>query len=157
MVKVLFICTGNICRSPTAEGVFRKIVNDAGFGQKIDVDSAGTGAWHVNEAPDPRSQKAARQHGIDLSDQKARQVIPGDFLEFDYLLAMDEENLSRLIDLCPPGFGGCLSLFMEFAPELGYREVPDPYYGGEKGFEIVLDLIMAASKGLLADIRTRYL
>ena len=132
-------------------------MNDAGFGHKIDVDSAGTGAWHVNEAPDPRSQKAARQHGIDLSDQKARQVIPGDFHDFDYLLAMDEDNLSRLIDLCPPGFGGCLSLLMEFAPELGRREVPDPYYGGEKGFEIVLELIVAASQGLLTDIQTRYL
>ena len=137
--------------------MFRKIVNDAGLGHKIEADSAGTGAWHVNEAPDPRSQEAARQRGIELSDQRARQVIPGDFHEFDYLLAMDEGNLSQLIDLCPSGFGGRLSLFLEFAPELGHREVPDPYYGGEKGFQLVLDLIEAASQGLLADILSRSL
>ena len=132
-------------------------MNDAGLGHKIEADSAGTGAWHVNEAPDPRSQEAAQQRGINLSDQRARQIIPGDFHEFDYLLAMDEGNLSRLIDLCPSGFGGRLSLFLEFAPELGHREVPDPYYGEEKGFEIVLDLIVAASRRLLTDIQTRYL
>ena len=157
MVKVLFVCTGNICRSPTAEGVFRKLVEERGLSHEIEIDSAGTGAWHINQAPDPRSQEAARRRGIDLSTQRARQVIPSDFNEFDYVLAMDEGNFDRLAGLCPSGFNSRLSLFLKFAPELGRREVPAPYYGGEDGFDVVLNLIEAASEGLLAEIRVRYL
>ena len=154
LVKVLFVCTGNICRSPTAEGVFRKLVIDAGIGDKIFVDSAGTGAWHVDQAPDRRSQEAARKRGIDLSAQRARQVTTDDFKNFDYVLAMDTANLRILSELCPSDLVSSISLFLDYAPSLKRREVPDPYHGGGRGFEVVLDLIEAASNGLLSHIRS---
>lgn len=156
MVKVLFVCTGNICRSPTAEGVFRSLVEQAGLGGQIEIDSAGTGAWHVNESPDARSQEAALARGIDLGRIRARQVTIGDFDNFDYVVAMDRGNFQRLAGLCPSGFDKRLVLFLEFATEIGETDVPDPYYGGERGFELVLDMIEAASQGLLADIRENH-
>ncbi|MCW8836013.1 MAG: low molecular weight phosphotyrosine protein phosphatase [Rhodospirillales bacterium] len=157
MVKVLFVCLGNICRSPTAEGVFRAMVHREGLSDRITIDSAGTAAWHVGKSPDPRSMAAARARGIDMSAQRARQAVAGDFAHFDYVLAMDSENHADLLRLCPRGAEGKLSLFLDFAPHLGRRDVPDPYYGGPGGFDEVLDLVEAAAEGLLADIRQRHL
>ncbi len=153
MVNVLFVCSGNICRSPTAEGVFRALVERHGLAASIGVDSAATGSWHVGEAPDPRAREAARRRGFDLDRQRARQAEPEDFRRFDYIIAMDRRNRDRLARICPPGEEGRIRLFLEFAPETGLSEVPDPYYGGGGGFERVLDLVEAASRGLLARIR----
>jgi protein-tyrosine phosphatase len=153
MVKVLFVCMGNICRSPTAQGTFEKVVKEAGLEKQIFIDSAGTHAYHVGENPDPRTQMAAKKRGLDLSKQRARKVSLNDFEEFDYILAMDKENHSSLRLICPNQYKEKIQLFMEFAPEMGFKDVPDPYYGGEKGFELVLDLTTAASKGLLETIR----
>ncbi|MCH8237401.1 MAG: low molecular weight phosphotyrosine protein phosphatase [Proteobacteria bacterium] len=157
MVKVLFVCLGNICRSPTAEGVFHTLVEKRGLGGRVTVDSAGTGAWHIGSPPDRRAQAAARQRGIDLSGQRARQAKTGDFHRFDYILAMDADNHRNLAQMCPPGEEHRLHLFLDFAPELKTRDVPDPYYGGDGGFEAVLDMIEAASEGLLADIQEKRL
>jgi protein-tyrosine phosphatase len=148
---------GNICRSPTAEGVFAKVVREAGLAERIRIDSAGTHAYHLGEPPDRRAQKTARARGIDLGHLRARRVGAEDFLAFDYVLAMDRDNHAHLAALCPQGMEGRLRLFMEFAPELRIPEVPDPYYGGGEGFERVFDLVEAAAEGLLADIRRRYL
>ena len=153
MVKVLFVCLGNICRSPTAEGVFHHLVEKRGLGGQVTVDSAGTGAWHIGSPPDRRAQAAARQRGIDLSGQRARQAKTGDFHRFDYILAMDADNHRNLAKMCPPGEEHRLHLFLDFAPKLKTSDVPDPYYGGDGGFEAVLDMIEAASEGLLADIQ----
>ncbi|MGB0713498.1 MAG: low molecular weight protein-tyrosine-phosphatase [Gammaproteobacteria bacterium] len=152
-VRVLMVCMGNICRSPTAEGVFTHLVEQAGLADVIDVDSAGTHAYHVGESPDGRSQEAALRRGIDLSAQRARRVSDGDFFEFDYVLAMDGSNYYELEQICPPGYESRLHRFMDFAPDERESEVPDPYYGGARGFEHVLDLVEAASRGLLARIR----
>ncbi len=156
-VGVLFICMGNICRSPTAHGVFRKLVQDEGLEQWIEIDSAGTHAYHVGSSPDPRAQAAAASRNIDLSDLRGRQVEMGDFHRFEYILAMDTENLGILKELCPAEAEEKLCLFMEFAPDYGMREVPDPYYGGDRGFDQVFDMIEEASKGLIAEIRQRHL
>jgi len=145
MMKILFVCMGNICRSPTAEGVFSHLVTQAGL--QISVDSAGTHDYHVGEPPDLRSQRAALKRGIDLSGLRARQVTQADFTKFDYILAMDRHNYQLLQSLCPPEQRHKLHLFLDFAPELNRRDVPDPYYEG--GFEYVLDLVEAASRGLL--------
>ncbi len=155
-VNVVFVCLGNICRSPTAEGVFRAVVERHGLGRRIGVDSAGTAAYHVGESPDSRAQAAARRRGFDLSAIRARKATKGDFKRFDYVLAMDRENRAALSRICPPGEEHRLSLFLDYAPHLGRRDVPDPYYGGGNGFELVLDLIEAAAEGLLADIRENH-
>ena len=152
MIKVVFVCLGNICRSPTAEGVFRALVEEEGLGARIAVDSAGTGAWHTGEAPDPRAQEAARRRGVDLSALRARKATKQDFSTFDYVLAMDLDNLAALKNLCPPGEEHRLALLLDYAPRAGRRDVPDPYYIGGQGFENVLDLIETASRGLLAHI-----
>jgi len=157
LVSVLFVCLGNICRSPTAEGVFRALVEKEGLDGDIAIDSAGVGSWHIGAAPDRRAQAAAGKRGIDLSGQRARQAKSGDFHRFDYVLAMDSENLSELTHLCPPGEEHRLHRFLDFAPDLGRRDVPDPYYGGDGGFDAVLDMIEAASRGLLAHIREKHL
>jgi protein-tyrosine phosphatase len=156
MVKVLFVCMGNICRSPTAHGVFRELVQREGLIEQIGIDSAGTHAYHVGEPPDCRAQETARRRGIDMSDLRARRVEPEDFHHFDYVLAMDEDNYHGLNRICPEGQHDRLRMFMDFAPELRTHEVPDPYYGGATGFEHVLDLVEAAAAGLLTEIRRRH-
>jgi protein-tyrosine phosphatase len=150
--RVLFVCLGNICRSPTAHGVFEARVARRGLQQAVSVDSCGTGDWHLGHPPDRRAQTAALGRGYDLSHLRARRVDPADFSRFDVILAMDESNLAELRALCPDWFAGHLGLFLDFAPHLPEREVPDPYYGGDDGFGRVLDLIEAASDGLLEDI-----
>lgn len=151
-VKVLFVCMGNICRSPTAHGVFRNLVDMRGLTHRIDIDSAGTHAYHIGEPPDRRAYHTALERGIDIGDLRARQAQPVDFEVFDYVLAMDRENHSHLTRLCPSGFESRLRLFMEYAPDMRVLDVPDPYYGGQRGFEQVYDLIEAAAQGLLDDI-----
>ena len=155
-VSVVFICLGNICRSPTAEGVFRHIVQQDGLDEWITTDSAGTHAYHIGEQPDRRSQQTARGRGIDLSDLRGRKAIESDFFDFDYVLAMDDENFKILKDLCPSGYEEKLSLFLDFTDEYSETQVPDPYYGGDQGFEHVFDLVESASIGLLADIKKRF-
>ncbi len=154
-ISVLFVCMGNICRSPMAEGVFRQQVEAAGLAERIHIDSAGTHAYHVGEPPDPRAQETAARRDIDLSTQRARRVTREDLALFDFILAMDRDNLSILHDIAEPEHRERIRLFMEFAPEMKVREVPDPYYGGQGGFDRVLDLVEAASAGLLETIRKR--
>jgi protein-tyrosine phosphatase len=156
-VKVLFVCMGNICRSPTAHGVFRHLVIEAGYADRIEIDSAGTHSYHIGEPPDARARATALDRGIDISDLRARRAEPQDFLTFDYVLAMDQENYQSLARICPRGMENKLMFLMDFAPELRRREVPDPYYGGQRGFDQVFDLLEAAARGLLDDIRGRHL
>ncbi len=151
-VKVLFVCMGNICRSPTAHGVFRKLVKLADIEHLIEIDSAGTHSYHTGKAPDPRAQQVAQARGYELSDLQARRVTARDCERFDYVVAMDEENLMKLEELCPEGHEHKLCLLLDFLPDSPLREVPDPYYGGMRGFERVLDLVEDASKGLLMHI-----
>ena len=155
VVKVLFVCMGNICRSPTAHGVFLDLVKKEGLDDRIHVDSAGTHAYHVNEPPDPRAREAALKRGVDLQELRARKAIEQDFYEYDHILVMDESNYSHLESIAPEGHKHKLTLFLDYAPHLGVKEVPDPYYGGRNGFERVLDLIEAASEGLLKDLKKR--
>jgi len=152
VVKILFVCMGNICRSPTAHGVFRNLVIEAGLTDSIETDSAGTHAYHVGNPPDGRSMEKAVERGMDMSDLRARQVCLEDFDLFDYVLAMDDDNYADLSALCPKGKESRLHMFMDFAPSHPLREVPDPYYGGAKGFDQVFDMVEMASKGLLEDI-----
>ena len=155
-VSVLFVCMGNICRSPTAEGVFRHMVEQEGHSDWIITDSAGTHAYHIGEQPDRRAQQTARTRGIELSDLRARKAIAKDFNEFDYLLAMDNDNYQILAELSPHGYEDRLKLFLDYSNEFSETEVPDPYYGGEQGFEHVFDLVESASRGLLDDIKKRF-
>jgi len=148
--SILFVCMGNICRSPTAEGVARTLAERAGLAHLFEFDSAGTHDYHVGRPPDARSQRAAAARGYDLSGLRARQVQKSDFQRFDRLLAMDYDNLELLRAACPPALHDRLGLFLDYAPELGRREVPDPYYGGAEGFDLVIDLVEAAARGLLA-------
>ncbi len=151
-VRVLFVCMGNICRSPTAEAVFRRLAEQSGLGDRVHSDSAGTHDYHIGEPPDDRAQHAAQRRGYDLSALRARQVRREDFFEFDYLVAMDAHNLQLLAHRCPPEHSGKLALMMQFSAQPG-RDVPDPYYGGPQGFEQVLDMVEDAARGLLRRIR----
>ncbi len=151
--RVLFVCMGNICRSPTAEGVFRHLVEGAGLADCIDIDSAGTHDYHIGDAPDARAQSAALRRGYDLSRLRARQVAAEDFAAFDYVLAMDLHNRELLLQRCPAEQQGKVRLFLEFAGDGAPRELPDPYYGGAQGFEYALDLVEDAAQGLLRHIK----
>lgn len=148
--SVLFVCLGNICRSPTAEGVCRHLA--ARRGVALEIDSAGTGAWHAGEPPDRRAQAEARRRGIDLSGQRARAVRPEDFARFDHILAMDAENLANLRAACPAPHRHKLRRLLDLTPKAGTRDVPDPYYGGPEGFARAFDLIEAACSALLDEI-----
>jgi len=152
-VKVLFVCLGNICRSPTADGVFRKLLADQGLTDRITVDSCGTSDWHIGKAPDQRTQTTAHKRGYDLSVLRARTVHMADFEQFDHILAMDESNLKDLLDMAPLHLHGKIHLFLEYAPASGLTAVPDPYYDGDDGFEHVLDLVEVACGGLLEAVK----
>jgi protein-tyrosine phosphatase len=154
-VRVLFVCLGNICRSPTAEGVLRHLAAQQAPRLDIEIDSAGTADYHIGAAPDSRSQKAASKRGIDISGLRARQVRLEDFTRFDLILAMDRENLRELQAVKPKVSRAEVKLFLDYAPNEGLPEVPDPYYGGAGDFERVLDLTAAASRGLLASLQER--
>jgi protein-tyrosine phosphatase len=153
-MDILFVCLGNICRSPTAEGVFRQRVRAAGLADQVRIDSAGTGDWHVGKSPDPRTCRAALRRGYDLGALRGRQVVVEDFHRFDLILAMDHDNLLRLKDIQPEGARAELDLWLR-RYGLGLGVVPDPYCGGADGFEQVLDLIEQASDALLAEIKGR--
>lgn len=157
MFRVLFVCTGNICRSPTAEGVFRTLVEGRGLGARIETDSAGIGTWHVGEPPDPRAQETALRRGVDIGGQRARTVRPRDFEHFDLIVAMDRGHYRNLAGACPPEQTDRVRLFMDYAAEFGIEDVPDPYYGGADGFERVFDMIESGAAGLLADIEAHHL
>jgi protein-tyrosine phosphatase len=152
-LRLLMVCTGNICRSPTAHGVMQKMVDDAGLAQRVQVDSAGTHDYHVGEPPDERSQQHAARRGYDLSRQRARQLTRADFADFDLVLVMDDANQSAAHALCPPAQAHKLHRLTDFCTRMRAHEVPDPYYGGAEGFEHVLDLVEDACAGLLAAVR----
>lgn len=152
-VSVLFVCTGNICRSPTAEAVFRKLVEDAGMGQRILADSAGTHGYHVGEPPDPRAQAAGAARGYDLSGLRARKIERADFDRFDLIVAMDQDHQAILSRVAPPPGRGRLRLMMSYSHRFRERDVPDPYYGGSQDFERVLDMLEDATRGLLDSLR----
>jgi len=155
MTKVLFVCMGNICRSPTAQGVFRKMIAEAGLESSVVVESAGTHAYHVGEPPDPRALQAAKRRGVEIGDLRARQVTQDDFREFDLILAMDWENLALLQQQCPKAHKHKLHLLMRYAGEHDAATVPDPYYGGPEGFNTVLDYVEDACQGLIEVVRKR--
>lgn len=155
-VSVLFVCMGNICRSPTAEGVFKHVVNEAGLSDQITVDSAGTHSYHIGESPDKRSQEKAKENGVDLSSQRARKALAEDFERFDYIVAMDQSNYENLKRLTTNQEQlKQLFLFMDFSSEWDNNEVPDPYYGGINGFQEVFDMVTSASHGLLERIKKK--
>jgi len=156
MVRVLFVCTGNICRSPAAEGVFRSLVAARGMHDRIETDSAGTSGWHVGEPPDPRTQQIAAARGFDLGGQRARQVRHDDFMLFDFIVAMDRGHARRLSALCPPGEAHRISLFLERLPDAGTLDVPDPYHGGGDGFERVMDMVERGAAALLDEIMEKH-
>jgi protein-tyrosine phosphatase len=150
--RILFVCLGNICRSPMAEGVFRRVAEEEGLIDRFEIDSAGLGDWHIGQAPDHRAQKAARSRGVDISDQSARQVVDQDFDRFDLLLVMDRSNYAELKARAPHEARAKIRPFLDFAPHVGTRDVPDPFFGGAEGFDRALDLIEAAARGLLASL-----
>lgn len=154
-ISVLFVCLGNICRSPTAHAVFESMVNEKGLSDRIHIDSAGTGDWHLGKPPDVRSTATAVERGYDMSHLRSRLVTSDDFLNFDYVIAMDSQNLADMHVMSPQGFEGTIRLLLEYSQSDRYayvKDVPDPYYGGEDGFPFVLDLIEDASGGLLDSI-----
>ncbi len=150
--SVLFVCMGNICRSPTAEGMFRHHLREAGLIESVRTDSAGTHGYHVGSQPDPRSCEAAAKRGIDISDLRARLLVTEDFHRFEYIVGMDNNNLSIMTVLKPPSSRARVGLLMAYGPPDSPREVPDPYYGGPHGFERVLDMVEAGCRGLLQEI-----
>ncbi len=155
-ISVLFVCMGNICRSPTAEGVFRAHVREQGLEDRIEIDSAGTHSYHIGKPPDTRAQLAANRRDIDLSDLRARQFRAEDFADFDYVLAMDQANYYDMKSLSDGEVPANFSLFLDYAEHYPEQEVPDPYYGGDRGFEHVLNLVEDASRGLLKHIRQQH-
>lgn len=154
-IRVLFVCLGNICRSPTAEGVFRVKVQAAGLENEIQIDSAGTGDWFIGREPDQRAQQYAAQAGYDISELRGRQIKPNDFEDFTYLLVMDRQNLADLQAMQPEDFNGHLGLFLDFDSSLSIDEVPDPYSMGEPAFRNAIHLIELGCDGLLVDIKNR--
>ena len=152
--SVLFVCMGNICRSPTAQGVFEKYVDDNGLKNQFRIDSAGTHSYHVGGKPDSRSSQAAFERGVDLRHQRARKIAQTDFENFDYIVVMDNDNHMNVKMICPKQQQHKIHKMMDFSPSSKYSEVPDPYYGGEQGFELVLDLLENASIGLLNQINS---
>lgn len=152
MKRVLFVCTGNICRSPTAEGVARHLIASGGLDGLVEVDSAGIQGFHAGEAPDPRTRKAAAERGYDLAVLRARKLESEDYRRFDLLLAMDRGHLEYMTRNCPEVYRGKLRLFLEFAEGVALEEVPDPYYGGPNGFEFVLDLCERGVSGVLREL-----
>ncbi len=147
--RILFVCLGNICRSPSAEGLCRAMIEESDLAGLIETDSAGTGGWHQGDAPDPRAIEACARRGVDISDLRARQVIAQDYARFDRIIAMDRSNHANLLRLAPAGARATLSMMLSFAPGEGPDEVPDPYYGGRQGFETMLDLLGASVSALL--------
>lgn len=156
MMRILLVCMGNICRSPTAEGVLRQFIRQHGLGDKVEVDSAGTHGYHVGEAPDSRTQRAAAARGYDLSQLRARKVARQDLDYFDLILAMDKSNLDNLIRMADPEQRKRIRLFMDYARNFDDKEVPDPYYGLGHGFDLVLDMVEDASLGLIDEIKQHY-
>ena len=156
-IRILFICLGNICRSPSAEGVFRHLVSEAGLSDHIDTDSAGTGPWHAGNPPDRRAQDAARARGFDISHLRARQVQSDDFHAFDFLVAMDKDNHQDLISMSPQDLHHKISLLLDHSGGPRGKDVPDPYYGDLSGFHDMMDLIETGAKGLLEHIRETHL
>ena len=154
MIKVLFVCLGNICRSPTAEGIFKKLVDDAGLSNVIIVDSSGTSNWHDGDPPDKRSTAIAQSRGIDITMIKSRRAVVDDFNQFNYVIAMDHYNYENLMSMCPTGREDRLHMCLSFATSVSLTDVPDPYY--EDGFDAVFDMIKTAGQGLLAEIRDTY-
>ena len=151
-IRVLMVCLGNICRSPTAEAMLRRKVHEAGLDGRVEVDSAGTADYHVDSPPDRRAVAHGERRGLEMRNLRGRQVERADFDRFDFILAMDEDNLANLRRVRPAGSRAKLALLLSFAPGAGAREVPDPYYGGAEGFERVLDLVDAACEGFLAKV-----
>jgi protein-tyrosine phosphatase len=154
-VKVLFVCMGNICRSPTAHGVFQSIVDANGLGSAIEVDSAGTHSYHTDSPPDRRSQAIAKTRGVDLAGLRARRFVSDDFIEFDYMLGMDRANLADMLAIKPDDASAQLKLMLEYSQKFDQSEVPDPYFGND-GFDLVYDMIDDSSQGLLREIRLRH-
>ncbi|SAK91632.1 protein tyrosine phosphatase [Caballeronia temeraria] len=152
-IAVCFVCLGNICRSPSAEAVMRDLVERAKLADRIVIDSAGTGDWHIGEPPDERAQKAAKKRGYDLSTLRGRQVAAADFARFDLFIVMDDANAAALTAVCPPEHRDKIRLLMEFATRDDSRVVVDPYFGGDEGFEKVLDQCEDACEGLLKALR----
>lgn len=153
MVNVLFVCLGNICRSPTAHGIFEQMVKAEGLEGHIHVDSCGTGAWHIGQPPDDRTQKAALAKGYDLSHLRARRIAADDFDKFQYILAMDARNLADVIKKVPDDYAGRVQLFLDYSSDKHLVEVPDPYYGSHDGFERVFTLVESTCKNLLEDLK----
>lgn len=158
MIKVLFVCTGNICRSPTAEGIFRKYVNDAGLSEKIYIESAGLLDYHEGDNADHRTQVHAKKRGYDLSEIISRPIVRDDFINYDYLLAMDGSHLKAMTELCPEHHkeDKVIKLMLDYSNKWKGQGVPDPYYTGEDGFELVLDMIEESCKELLAHIKSQH-
>ncbi len=153
--SILFVCLGNICRSPIAEGVFRRIAEQRGYAKCFHVDSAGLGSWHIGNPPDGRAQAALRSHGIDISNLRARRIVPSDFESFDLILAMDRSNRDGLLKLAPKEYRHKIALFMEFAPNLAVHEIPDPFFGDHECFDYTYQLIEAACRGLFVSLTTQ--
>jgi protein-tyrosine phosphatase len=154
MINILFICMGNICRSPSAEGFFTAALQDSGIRQQVSTDSAGTHSWHIGHAPDPRAIDSAADFNVEIGHLRARKVTASDFEHFDLIIAMDRSNLADLQRIQPAGSKASLKMMMDYHPEGRPQEVPDPYYGGMEGFTYMCELLKAASAGLLEDIES---